>query len=93
MAKQKWSERDPPIEAAPGSVPPGGQSSVQEVLTLIALRVREGHEEGDPEKAHKAEDELHVAALRAIAAGHGEPRVLAALALSTARLGFRRWYG
>lgn len=62
-------------------------------LRGIADRVRMAHASGDAPKAHQAQDQLHVLALRAIAAGTSEdPKELAQLALSTERLGFARWY-
>jgi hypothetical protein len=47
---------------------------------------------GQPESAHKAEDDLHAAVLEAIAKGAKNPAELAAEALETARIRFSRWY-
>ena len=46
---------------------------------------------GDDETAHGYEDELHVAVLRAIAAGAPDAAALATEALRTRDLDFARW--
>jgi hypothetical protein len=50
--------------------------------------IREAADDG--EVAHSLEDDLWRDVLRAIAAGAGDPRALAAAALKTTRLGFAR---
>ncbi len=45
---------------------------------------------GDDEVAHSLEDDLHVAVLRLVAAGHPEARELAAAALETVDVDFAR---
>jgi hypothetical protein len=48
-------------------------------------------EQGDPEAAHGLEDTLYRDVLNAIADGHPDPAVIAALCLMTRHIDFPRW--
>jgi len=54
------------------------------LLSLVVQSVDDG------EAAHAYEDELHIAVLRAISAGEGDARALAAIALKSCELDFCR---
>lgn len=47
---------------------------------------------GDDEAAHNEADIFYVAVLKEIATGKTDPRELAALALTTQTIAFKRWY-
>lgn len=67
----------------------GGKASlevVDEMLGIIRHFVR------DDEAAHRMEDRLHQFVLRAVAEGAPRSAIIAALALTSRELEFRRWY-
>lgn len=68
------------------------------VLTLSIVRERVEHvlamdaENGDPEAAHGSQDDLYVAILRAVAAGHPDSAQMATEALRIEESDGVRWY-
>lgn len=65
-------------------------SDVEIIRVGVARIAAEAH---DDETAHVHEDALHVAVLRAIAAGAPNAQTLAVEALKTVGLDFSRWCG
>lgn len=83
MTRSEWNDAVAAIE---------GGNGTRETVAACVAHIAEPHVTSDDEWAHRLEDDLHLAVMRAIANGATNARELADAACETSKLRFSRWY-